>query len=64
MVCCFECCFWVLFLSVCVVFESEGNEQRERQTNTERAKRLKDTEKETDQGIEAISREHTQEKRK
>jgi len=54
----------VLFLSVCVVFESERNEQRERQTNTERAKRLKDTEKETDQGIEAISREHTQEKRK
>ena len=46
------------------MFESEGNEQRERATNTERAKRLKDTEKETDQGIEAISREHTQEKRK
>jgi len=40
-----------------------NNKERDRQTQR-RAKRVKDTEKETDQGNEAITRAHTQEKRK
>ena len=53
-----------MFACECLCLREGEKQQRERQTNTERAKRVKDTEKETVQGIEAITREHTQEKRK
>ena len=54
----------MVFVCECLCLREGEKQQRERQTNTERAKRVKDTEKETVQGIEAITREHTQEKRK
>jgi hypothetical protein len=53
-----------VFVCECLCFFERERNDKERDRQTQRAKRVIDTEKETVQGIEAITREHTQEKRK